>query len=617
MAPESSHPKRKPTENRHLFHLGVRGRKTGLTVADSGIRDENGLEPMDNLFSSPEKVATGRKLNGKTANVTISSEEDMDVDENTLPELNNVILERASRGSMRLPPPRSKSPIKTFLQSPARRNPSLGPVSSPSRGSVVKPQPSTASASVRRKLDFSSDNLNANTLEASIASETPQKRGNSALKTASAKLSNGTRLAPQKRFYTNDYDEDNQDNTAQTEEDVGFDVGDDSVQMVYGDEHGVIDDIEDEREESEVPEPEPEPQSSKKSKGKAKAVESETVTVPAKRGRGRRPKHTNSQQVEEDADGPPAKRTRRSLEGPVAVPEPVSKPKHGRPAKPVASQPKSKAAAKAVAKKPKLAPISEAESPEAQRGPPLPRNNRGLMILRRETPMDGASFKQTRSGRNSIKPLAYWKSERVEYSEDEMEDAHGKFLTQRIKGVVRVDEIEEKRRKKSYHKPSKGKKRATVEESDEETEPWEDEPGRIIAPYRLWDPEDPTSIQQPEEEAELALSSAAIITRDIPGATFKFAKTLTLPFFGSGMVDLPAGTEKKVKNSRRMQMVFFVYYGRVEVTVNDTTFGIGKGGMWQVPRGNTYSIVNDYEKPARIFFAQGCEIMEEFVEDTR
>ena len=77
--------------------------------------------------------------------------------------------------------------------------------------------------------------------------------------------------------------------------------------------------------------------------------------------------------------------------------------------------------------------------------------------------------------------------------------------------------------------------------------------------------------------------------RDIQGATFKFAKTLTLPFFGSGMVHLPPGGEKRVKNSRKMQMVFFVYYGRVTVNVGTptTTFSIGKGGQWQVPRGKS------------------------------
>ena len=40
-----------------------------------------------------------------------------------------------------------------------------------------------------------------------------------------------------------------------------------------------------------------------------------------------------------------------------------------------------------------------------------------------------------------------------------------------------------------------------------------------------------------------------------------------------------------MKNSRKMQMVFFVYSGRVKVEVAGHQFGIGKGGMWQVPRG--------------------------------
>ena len=87
--------------------------------------------------------------------------------------------------------------------------------------------------------------------------------------------------------------------------------------------------------------------------------------------------------------------------------------------------------------------------------------------------------------------------------------------------------------------------------------------------------------------AELAFAHDAIkaATREVRGADFRYAKTLTLPFFGSGMVDLPPGGEKRVKNSRKMQMVFFVFSGRVLVDVAGTTFSVGRGGMWQVPRG--------------------------------
>ena len=77
---------------------------------------------------------------------------------------------------------------------------------------------------------------------------------------------------------------------------------------------------------------------------------------------------------------------------------------------------------------------------------------------------------------------------------------------------------------------------------------------------------------------------------DIKGAEFKYAKTLTLDFFGSGMVDLSPGGAKRIKNSRKMQMVFFVFYGRVEVRMGTPlkTFSIGKGGQWQVPRGELF-----------------------------
>lgn len=242
--------------------------------------------------------------------------------------------------------------------------------------------------------------------------------------------------------------------------------------------------------------------------------------------------------------------------------------------------PKSKNALK----KTKLATIAESDSPQVQRGPPMPRRP-GLMTVRRETPMEGTGFKQTRSGRNSIRPLAYWKNERAEYSEDEVEDLVGKFLVPTIKGVVRVDEAADTTKRAKRSKSSKPKKRLEESEDDEDAEPWEAEPGRMYGDVVVWDPEDPFGEKSEEREEELALSSAAIITRDIAGASFRFAKTLTLPFFGSGIVDLPPGSIKKTKPSRKMQMAFFVFTGRVKVVINGTEFRISKGGMFQVPRG--------------------------------
>ncbi len=52
-------------------------RKTGITVKDTGIRDEHGFEVIDGIFSSPEKPSP--KKRGITNNTTITSEEDMEI----------------------------------------------------------------------------------------------------------------------------------------------------------------------------------------------------------------------------------------------------------------------------------------------------------------------------------------------------------------------------------------------------------------------------------------------------------------------------------------------------------------------------------------------------------
>jgi centromere protein C len=84
------------------------------------------------------------------------------------------------------------------------------------------------------------------------------------------------------------------------------------------------------------------------------------------------------------------------------------------------------------------------------------------------------------------------------------------------------------------------------------------------------------------------VSADAVQTTQIRDGTFRFAKTLTMPFMGSGIVDLPPGAEKRPKNSRKMHMVFFVHYGKVVVTVNEAQFRISAGGTWFVPRGECF-----------------------------
>lgn len=253
-----------------------------------------------------------------------------------------------------------------------------------------------------------------------------------------------------------------------------------------------------------------------------------------------------------------------------------------------------------------------------------PGQQKSLYILRRETPADD-SVTHTRSGRVSVKPLAYWRNERCVYggSPGGAQLADGaRFPLNSIKEIVRTDEVDHVKKKRGGPKKGKGKARRQAEDSDSESdldeptidpdaEQWELERGIFRGSTSVWDPQQQAPLDV-EEEVELAYAPAAIETREVKGSDFKYAKLLSTPFFGTGIVDLPPGAEKRPKNSRRMLMSFFVFKGRVTVEVGpygqpQSTFSVGKGGFWTVPRGNQYGIKNELDKPARVFFSQGCE----------
>lgn len=90
MAPRLTSSRRDTTDR--IFELGVQGRKTGVTLQDTGVRDEHGMQPLDDLFSSPEKrspVKFGVNGNGPAARAAQrgfeeesddSSGQDMDID---------------------------------------------------------------------------------------------------------------------------------------------------------------------------------------------------------------------------------------------------------------------------------------------------------------------------------------------------------------------------------------------------------------------------------------------------------------------------------------------------------------------------------------------------------
>lgn len=245
--------------------------------------------------------------------------------------------------------------------------------------------------------------------------------------------------------------------------------------------------------------------------------------------------------------------------------------------------------------------VGETSFAALQKGPPMPKR-RGLVSVRR----DPDEILQTRSGRHSYKPLSWWAGEQVITEDEERNDMFTNdrdFVLGSMKEIVRIPEEEVRARRaargrgRPRGRPVKGNRRAAAREEEdideiEEPEEWETGEGTVVSEVIAWEPEYETHPPGDDDqvhisEEQIAVSGDAVETKEIRDATFRFAKTLTMPFMGAGVVDLPPGAEKRPKNSRKMHMVFFVHYGKVAVTVNEGHFRISAGGQWFVPRGES------------------------------
>ncbi|KAI1362525.1 Mif2/CENP-C like-domain-containing protein [Xylaria arbuscula] len=658
MAPRGSVQRRQTqSQNEHVFALGKVGRKTGITIPDNGRRDEHGFEELDNLFSSPDRELLDA-TNGRNRAVSEDEqdEQDMEIDDGS--ELGPATTRKLQQGRPSLP--RARSPIKTNLKSPARQNPHIPPTSSPTRGTVVTDRERTPRPEVKRRLDFSKSDQDPTMAASSQAKATT----NGHYKPHKIASSQPSRPIEQPTFSSDPPNHIEDEPEEEDEEDEPMELLDAGAADDGGylkDDLSEAPDEEVEAEEEEEPAPivvEPKPTNKSKPPGR----------------RGRKPKTS----IEEENDDPVDTSLENAAEEDAVENEEPVKKRKGRPkaaskpervpASPVDPSPPPKAskrgrqartssevgessaeprdtkrqktstkASKAEQNTgPKSAPAKEkakpgrkrkssgvgVDSPVIQRGPPLPKS-RGLVTVRRE---ETSGMRTTRSGRASFKPLEWWKGEHVEYDEDQenlFEDANKRHFKMRsVKGVVRTEESEEPGTRRRG-RPAAGRKpgrrpSAIVEEI--EREDWELDPGRVAGEVFCWLPE--YELEPPGEEdqvelitEELAISENALQLKDIKDATFKFAKTLTLPFFGAGVVDLPPRAQKRLKNSRMRHLAFFVHTGNVTVTIAQTEFGIAKGGMFFVPRGNYYEIVNETDRPARMFFAQGCEVLSPLADD--
>ncbi|MCJ1405890.1 hypothetical protein MMC11_009120 [Xylographa trunciseda] len=662
MAPSARTPRAKKREADYS-NIGVAGRKTGITLKDTGIRDEHGLEPIDGIFSSPEKSPV--KQNGIGHDSTIVEEEDMDIGESTVPEPTEVLTNRKRNGKPLLPPPHARSPIKTSLGSSPRR--SMGPLSSPLRNGET-PSRAMSHPLVNRRLDFSAEEPRQS------IERSPQRARSvllsSTLESKKGKLSRPSDKGRKRPFDLSLTDDEEPDEMETANNDESYiengvyvngepDYVENDMEVLANDEGSVqfngdeiSEALEDSHQEIEngVQEVAAPVKASRGRPGRQKKVVPKKLTsstvelldvgvseeiAPVKKRKGRPSKKQTADaeisqisQVEDDVVKPTKGRGRPKAKPEVSQDEEPEAEAETGPEKPskrarhdVAETTPTKMSRKAKKLAPserdpnlpitttKGRPKASSVEPISSTAPFSKPKSRSLYVLRHETPAEDDGSRLLRSGRTSVKPIAYWRGERIVYGESHLDGKN--VVPPAIKEVIRTEEIVTQRPKRNYRRQfaaSRPRTMAAVEEEDEDEEPWEQEPGILRAEVMQWDPVTQRGVEDFIEDVDLALAPVALeaLTREVKGAEFTYAKTLTLPFFHSGMVDLPPGGVKRMKNSRKNHMVFWVFRGRVKVEVAGTEFSIGRGGMWQVPRGNFYSIANQYDKLARVFFAQGC-----------
>lgn len=163
-----------------------------------------------------------------------------------------------------------------------------------------------------------------------------------------------------------------------------------------------------------------------------------------------------------------------------------------------AKKQKTSARESATAREPLDPELDRVVENYAQRSGPL--KGRSLYILKRENPAD-TSATHTRSGRVSVRPLAYWRNERCVFGDGEAAEGQ-RFPLSTIKEVIRTEELEPdhiKKGKRASRKTKSKKKRRdeSPDEEDEDVDLWEKE-GVLHGYVPKWNPEAQASTSEEE-----------------------------------------------------------------------------------------------------------------------
>lgn len=307
----------------------------------------------------------------------------------------------------------------------------------------------------------------------------------------------------------------------------------------------------------------------------------EVDTPPRKsHSRSEPPQESEEEEEEEDEDEETSRKPAPKSRKTAAAPSPRAQKQSPVAKKKVAPSPQKTAAAKA---KPKVS-ASAAKKTAAAKTPDV------------QAPR--------RSSRRKIPPLAFWRNEKIVY---ELDHEHHR---PQIKDIVFHEEKPEERpaRKRATKKSAKRAKRQKLDEESEESD-------QDIPEWEKNDYVETEVFEYPDTDERtkrlVAWAPGHEPFRDIKNSSYRLATLYDRDsgFSAAGVISLQPNGQKPMKPSKQNSYIFFVIKGRVEVNVSDATFTLRKGGSFEVPRGNYYSITNVHPGETSLFFTQSTDTL--------
>ncbi|XP_011232480.1 centromere protein C isoform X1 [Ailuropoda melanoleuca] len=202
-----------------------------------------------------------------------------------------------------------------------------------------------------------------------------------------------------------------------------------------------------------------------------------------------------------------------------------------------------------------------------------------------------------RTKRTRLKPLEYWRGERVDY--------HGRpsggFV---IGGILSPDTVSSKKKSKgNIGTVSKmvNRKRICLDNEERKNK------FLVNLSIPLGDPLQPTRVKDPETREIISMD--LLRPRDtyqffVEHGDLKVYKTLDTPIFSTGKLILGPHQEKGKQHVGSDILVFYVNFGDLLCTLHETPYIITTGDSFYVPSGNYYNIKNLLNEESVLLFTQ-------------